>query len=521
MTQTTFGLPIAALAIALTTIVAHNSQAQLIPSGVIEPVAARRIDSDEGNLPAGLLESGDRFGRSVITIGDLDLDGVKDLVVGARSDDDGATDAGAVYILFMNADLTVKSASKISALFGGLGRGVLDEGDFFGYSLAAPGDLNNDGIQDLTVGAQNDDDGGEDAGAIYNLFLDRSGSVQAFQKISNTTGRLTRANAGTPLGEGDIFGTAAGAIGDFNNDGLPDIAIGAPQDDDGGVNLGAIWLLSIEENGTVASRTKISATDLPAGTLSVNDQFGGRHIANLGDLDGDGIDELAVGAFRDDDGATDAGAYYTLFFNEDLTVRAVQKVSALEGGLDATLSTDDLFGMTVAQLGDIDGDGVPDIAVGNNKDDDGGEDKGALFFFLLNSDGTIKAEAKVSDTDNFGFSALDLLEGDRFGRALGFVGDMTGDGSQVLAVGAGAGTDGGAIWLLQFETPAVRFVLGDANGDGVVNNIDIGAFALALFNRPMYLSMYPTLDPDVVLDMNGDSVFNNFDIGGFATALGF
>ena len=454
MKQTVFGLYIAALAIALFAIDALDSQAQTIPAGVIQPLAAQKIDSDEGNFPSGLLEGGDRFGRSVITIGDLDQDGVKDLVVGARSDDDGGVDAGAAYILFMNADLTVKSTNKISALSGGLGGGVLDAGDFFGYSLASPGDLNNDGIQDLTIGAPNDDDGSEDAGAIYNLFLDRSGSVQDFQKISNTTGRLTPGNVGSPLDEGDLFGTAAGSIGDFNNDGLVDIAIGAPQDDDGGSNQGALWLLSTEQNGTVASQTKISAADLPAGTLSANDQFGGRHVANIGDLDGDGIDELAVGAFRDDDGATDAGALYTLFFNDDLSVRDVQKISDLEGGLDASLSAGDLFGMTVASVGDLDGDGIPDIAVGNNRDDDGGEDQGSLFFFLLNSDGSVKAEAKISDTDNFGFDGLDLFEGERFGRALGFVGDLAGDGSQVLAVGAGAGIDGGAIWLLQFQTSA-------------------------------------------------------------------
>lgn len=463
------------LAIALTTIDVHDSQSQSIPAGIIVPVTAQRIESEQGGFPAGLLEPGDRFGRSVISIGDLDLDGVKDLVVGARSDDDGGVDAGAVYILLMNSDLSVKTVSKISATTGGLGTGVLEAGDFFGYSLASPGDLNNDGIQDLCVGAPDDDDGNVDSGAIYNLFLDRSGSVQGFQKISNTSGGLTLGNVGTPLDEGDNFGISAGPIGDFNNDGFPDIAIGAPWDDDGGTNHGAVWILTLEQGGTVTSPTKISSLDLPTGLLDTRDEFGGRHLANIGDLDGDGRDELAVGAFRDDDGANDAGAIYTLFFNADLSVREVQKISALEGGLDASLADDDLFGMTVAPLGDIDGDGIPDMAVGNNKDDDVTEDSGALFIFLLNSDGSVKAEAKISPSDNYGFTGLNLLGGERFGRALGFVGDMTGDGSQVLAVGAGAGagTDGGAIWLLKFDTPAVPGQVGDFNGDEVVNCEDL------------------------------------------------
>ena len=237
--------------------------------------------------------------------------------------------------------------------------------------------------------------------------------------------------------------------------------------------------MSVEQNGTAASAIKISDRDLPNGTLSANDQFGGRHVANIGDLDGDGIDELSVGAFKDDDGAVDAGALYTLFFNEDLSVRRLQKISALEGGLDATLEFDDLFGMTVAQLGDVDGDGIPDIAVGNNKGDDGGQDRGAVFFFLLNSDGTVKAEAKVSSTQNYGFDTLDLFDDERFGRALGFVSDMSGDGSHVLALGAGAGSDaGGAIWLLKFDTPVVSepTLLGDVNLDGFANFSDISSF---------------------------------------------
>ena len=64
-------------------------------------------------------------------------------------------------------------------------------------------------------------------------------------------------------------------------------------------------------------------------------------------------------------------------------------------------------------------------------------------------------------------------------------------------------------------------LLGDANGDRVVNNLDIGGFAVALFSRSMYSAMFPDSLPEVVLDMNDDGQFNNLDISGFAAALGF
>ena len=81
----------------------------------------------------------------------------------------------------------------------------------------------------------------------------------------------------------------------------------------------------------------------------------------------------------------------------------------------------------------------------------------------------------------------------------------------------GSGSEGNIVLNGEF-TAAI--LLGDANGDGVINNQDIGSFGLALFNRAAYELMFPTLDPDEILDMNGDGVFNNFDIGGFANALG-
>ena len=110
-----------------------------------------KIENNSGGFIANL-QSGDRFSRDHDQAGDINGDGIIDLVVGARSDDDGATDAGAVYILFMNNDGTVQSNQKISASEGGF-TDTLDTGDFFGYGVAGIGDYDNDNIPDIAVTA--------------------------------------------------------------------------------------------------------------------------------------------------------------------------------------------------------------------------------------------------------------------------------------------------------------------------------------------------------------------------------
>ncbi len=129
-----------------------------------------KISDTEGGFK-GILDDTDRFGRSVAALGDLDGDRVDDLAVGAWRDDDGGLDRGAVWVLFLNTDGTVKSHQKISDTQGGF-TSILDDVDLFGISVAAPGDLDGDGVEDLAVGAPPDDDGGRDRGAVWVLFLD-------------------------------------------------------------------------------------------------------------------------------------------------------------------------------------------------------------------------------------------------------------------------------------------------------------------------------------------------------------
>lgn len=349
----------------------------------------QKISGTAGGF-AGALDNVDQFGIAVAGLGDLDGDGVRDLAVGCYLDDDGGTDRGAVYVLFLNANGTVRATQKVSDTAGGF-TGVLDDGDLFGSSLAAIGDLDADGVSELAVGAFFDDDGGGDRGAVWVLFMNADGTVRAHQKISSSAGGFAGA-----LDDNDQFGISLAALGDRDGDGVLDLGVGAYLDDDGGPDRGAAWLLYLNSDGTVKGQAKLSSISGGiAGVLDDNDQFG-ISVSGLADLDGDGIREIAVGAARDDDGGTDRGAAWLFFMNADGTVKTERKFSDLSGDFNGTLDDNDQFGSALAPLGDPDGDGVADLAIGALRDDDGGTDRGAVWMLTLRECPPVIASQPVS-----------------------------------------------------------------------------------------------------------------------------
>ncbi|MEE9296334.1 MAG: integrin alpha, partial [Phycisphaerae bacterium] len=214
------------------------------------------------------------------------------------------------------------------------------------------------------------------------------GWVLSHQKISDTQGGFT----GT-LDNLDGFGFSVASLGDLDGDGVGDLAVGAVWDDDGSAgpcvdpffdcNRGAVWVLFLNTNGTVKSHQKISDTQGGfTGTLDDDDRFG-RSVTSLGDLDGDGVGDLAVGVGRDDDGGENSGAVWVLFLNTDGTVKSHQKISSTQGGFAGILENGDLFGSSLASLGDLHGDGAVDLAVGAELDDDGGNHRGAVWVLFL------------------------------------------------------------------------------------------------------------------------------------------
>lgn len=379
-----------------------------------------KIENNSGGFIANL-QSGDRFSRDHDQAGDINGDGIKDLVVGARSDDDGATDAGAVYILFMNNDGTVQSNQKISASEGGF-TDTLDTGDFFGYGVAGIGDYDNDNIPDIAVTA---------IGRIYIIHLNNDGTVKSFVKNQN------------------INSQGLSAIGDLNNDGRIDLVACQSTSNAGGTQRGAIQILFFDNTSNVinSSTVTISSTQGGFGTgLQDNDRFGGREVAMLGDIDNDGTKELAVGAFMSDGGK---GAIWILSL-DNTTFNVVSKLKITEGlnGFTDTLTTGAnpngtegaQFGHALSRVGDLNGDGVPDLMTGANQ-----QNEGWGYILYLNSDKTVKTFTRINNTDGGFGLVLDPVE--RFSRSISFVGDLRGDGTVAVNYGGGAGGTG-TLYLL-------------------------------------------------------------------------
>jgi len=323
-----------------------------------------KISDTQGGFTGGL-SANDQFGQSVKTIGDINNDGVLDMAVGAHFDDDAGTNHGAVWILLMNANGTVNSDYKIRP---GVSNFVttLNNNALFGRSIAAIGDLDNDGVEDIVVGADEYHNNSSKEGAVFVIFLKNNGSVKGFTKIAEGQGGFTE-----QIDANDNFGRSVAAIGDLNNDGIEDIAVGANHDDEGGTDRGAVYILFMKTDGTVSSSQKISDTSGSfTGTLDNTDQLGSV-VAPVGDLDNDGVLDIAVVANQDDDGLSNAGAIWIMFLNANGTVSSHQKISMTAGGFTGTVAAGADFVSSISNIGDMDNDGSEDLLIGAWMDDDG------------------------------------------------------------------------------------------------------------------------------------------------------
>ncbi len=263
----------------------------------------------------------DSFGKSVACAGDVNGDGYSDVIIGANGNDANGLDCGRAYILFGGA--TVDNIPDV--IISGT---VLVED--LGNSVAGAGDVNNDGYDDVIVGAfANDLVGGNNGGRAY-LYLGGS----PMNNVVDVTF--------SGIGSFDYFGTCVAGAGDVNNDGYDDILISAQTSP---AQQGRVSLYF----GGAAMNNVPDLTLRGEGTTNLF----GWSLAGAGDINGDGFSDFIIGAWGY---ASSAGKAY-IYFGAALpdTIPDLTFLGEASG---------DRFGGSVSSAGDVNGDGHPDAIVG-------------------------------------------------------------------------------------------------------------------------------------------------------------
>ena len=416
---------------------------------------------DLSGIPGSLGDS-EKFGYSLAT-GDFDRDGQDDLAIGVPGlTVGGELNAGGVTVIYGSAGgLTVSGAVQFSQDSAGITSGS-EADDRFGESLAV-GDFDGDGRDDLAVGVPGEGIGAAvDAGGVNVIY----GSVSGLDAAGD--GWFSQDSAGITSGSeaDDRFGESL-AVGDFDGDGRDDLAVGVPGEgigaavDAGGVNViyGSVSGLDAAGDGWFSQ----DSAGITSGS-EADDRFG--ESLAVGDFDGDGRDDLAVGVPGEGIGAAvDAGGVNVIYGSvSGLDAAGDGWFSQDSAGITSGSEADDRFGESLA-VGDFDGDGRDDLAVGVPGEGIGAAvDAGGVNVIYGSVSGLDAAGDGWFSQDSAGITSGSEAD-DRFGESLA-VGDFDGDGRDDLAVGVpgegiGAAVDAGGVNVIYGSVSGL-----DAAGDG-------------------------------------------------------
>ena len=394
------------------------------------------------------------FGIQVANAGDVNGDGFGDVIVGARDFDNGEVDEGSAS-LFLGSTSGLEAAPAWTAESNQTGAGL-------GSSVASAGDVNGDGYGDVIVGAWAWTDTLAQEGGAF-VYLGSASGLDGAPAWSATSGQANTQ-----------FGRRVASAGDVNGDGFSDVVVGANTFDNGETNEGRAFVYLGTASGLSTTPDWTAEPDVPGAAF-------GSAVAPAGDVDGDGYGDLLIGAPHLDDGQSDEGRAY-LYLG---SVSGLQPTPAwnVESNQDGAV-----LGTTVSGVGDVDGDGYADIAVGAPLWANGESSEGAAFLYLGSASGPSSsadwsAEADLVDTllgfvspagDVNGDGYADLVVG-----ASSFDSGETDEGGVFLFLGGASGPETVASWSAESDQASSEFgsavaSAGDVNGDGFADVI-VGA----------------------------------------------
>ena len=390
---------------------------------------------------------GDNSGFSVSGGGDVNGDGLDDLIIGAQHSNAGGIDRGTTYVVFGKSG-GFAPGFDLSSLDGSTGFRLdgIDSYDFSGRAVSSAGDVNGDGFDDLIIGARGGDAGARDSGESYVIFGKSNGFAAALD-LSSLDG-----DTGFQLGGAALFdgvGSSVAAAGDVNGDGIDDLIIGAPYVNWRYPNSGESYVVFGKLSG-VGAALDVSTLDGRAG-FRINgggrSEYSGLSVSSAGDVNGDGFDDLIIGAPLGSTRNSRNGESYVVFGKSGGFTSSLD-LSLLDGFTGFRLTgTDrnDYAGVSVSSAGDVNGDGFDDLIIGAHRGDAGGVDSGESYV-VFGKSARFDSVLELSSLDGVNGFRLDGIDADdRSGRSVHSIGDMNGDGFDDLIIGAWRATGGGDV----------------------------------------------------------------------------
>jgi hypothetical protein len=322
--------------------------------------------------------AGDLAGRQATAAGDVNGDGFADIVLGAASSDSSGASSGRCYVVFGKADTVAVELADVVAGTGGFALNAEAEFDRLGEAVSGAGDVDDDGLADVVVASRFHGDEGK--GRVYVVFGKADTAAVDLGAVAGGIGGFGI--------DGEHFGHAGNAVsggGDVNGDGRVDVVIGASAVDD----TGRAYVVFGKDDTDLVDLSMVAAG---VGGFGMTGKTGYDHagdaVGSLGDVDGDGLHDIVIGAPRvDGAGGVDAGRAYVVYGKTDTAAVELSVIATGVGGVafDGE-AAGDYLGFTVGNGGDFDGDGFGGVLLGALAADPNGSRSGRIYMVFGSDD---------------------------------------------------------------------------------------------------------------------------------------